>query len=469
MQMQLKINWRNNSSEDDPKKPHLSQILEYTFDGNIIVESLTLSPNVFSYDLFLSKDKLQNNYNGRIGVRVSSVFKLGTELYKEVGDWVWYGEIKGNLTYKAYATLTTFDVNIKNITIEVVPDVDVESKEFKESVSKNITGNERISSTPFRKIPIPNLTFDQSLPAQPQIDELRKRIKEVEPNINVNYILSKKNNYLDFDCISDAEERLYPTPETIDMSALGAEDFLACGYKIADGVSGNLNEFKGKPICIFGSKTSKGKVFDYVVLPTNTFNYDDGLEPLLSKLPNGFVTKIYFSGEIENISASIFSQVHVDEDDGVEIILNEGLKRISKDAFYGLKAKSIKFPNSLEEIGAYAFYSSWLTHVVIPPNVKKIGDYAFSRSEIRCFYIQQNSDNPLTLGKGVLNYCDSLSYCYLSGNIVFLPPDLFDGKKYLRQCILGEGIKTIPDKLFPPGTVYNVPISAGGPEWKTMK
>ena len=63
-----------------------------------------------------------------------------------------------------------------------------------------------------------------------------------------------------------------------------------------------------------------------------------------------------------------------------EIELQEGLKRIQKEAFAGCKAKEIHLPSSLEFIGKEAFRNSELESIIIPENVLEIEGGAFENS-----------------------------------------------------------------------------------------
>jgi len=61
------------------------------------------------------------------------------------------------------------------------------------------------------------------------------------------------------------------------------------------------------------------------------------------------------------------------------LLLPEGLERINKDAFNGVKVNKIVLPHGLKTIESQAFIDSTLTQIYIPDSVEFIGDSAFYR------------------------------------------------------------------------------------------
>lgn len=63
---------------------------------------------------------------------------------------------------------------------------------------------------------------------------------------------------------------------------------------------------------------------------------------------------------------------------GIEIVIDDSITSIGKDAFYGLKITNVIMPDTVTEIGRYAFFGCYnLQTVKMSSNLQSIGDFAF--------------------------------------------------------------------------------------------
>ena len=107
-----------------------------------------------------------------------------------------------------------------------------------------------------------------------------------------------------------------------------------------------------------------------------------------------------------------------------EVIIEEGITSIGKNAFRSATLKTISLPSTLTSIGDYAFYYSSLETVTIPANVTSIGEYAFANTPLTSVEFEENSK------------LESIGYL------------AFSGVDELTEIILPASVKTIASKAF---------------------
>ena len=134
-------------------------------------------------------------------------------------------------------------------------------------------------------------------------------------------------------------------------------------------------------------------------------------------------------------------------EEGTEIVLKEGTKRILSRAFSSCKKlRSIQIPESVVFIGDDAFEGSGLQSVIVPESVKTIGDYAFSS----CDSLKEVT-LPKTLtemGHSIFYDCHKLSSVNIPNNIKTIPYGTFWGCHNLTSVDISESVDSIMDYAF---------------------
>lgn len=117
-------------------------------------------------------------------------------------------------------------------------------------------------------------------------------------------------------------------------------------------------------------------------------------------------------------SSGIFSGSSV-----IKVTLNEGLDRISKDAFSECEnLKEITLPRTITRIGENAFTNSGITKVVLPEGLEIIGENAFAG-------------------------CTNLKEIVLPSTVKYIYSNTF-ANSGLTKVVLPEGLETIGDNAF---------------------
>lgn len=82
-------------------------------------------------------------------------------------------------------------------------------------------------------------------------------------------------------------------------------------------------------------------------------------------------------------------------------VIPKGISEIGKDAFYGVKLRSLVIPEGLTRIGEYAFAHTKLTTVHIPASLISIGEGAFAIKNLKAITVSK--ENPCFTGvEGIL-------------------------------------------------------------------
>ncbi|MGC7153957.1 leucine-rich repeat protein [Metamycoplasma hominis] len=141
---------------------------------------------------------------------------------------------------------------------------------------------------------------------------------------------------------------------------------------------------------------------------------------------NGFINSVSITGSIKEIGERAFLGCRNLE----EVILNEGLEKISVRAFLNTKIESITIPDSVKEIGSLAFNFSKISHISINSNNKNL--------EIKDnFLIDKNN-------KKILAYLDKkTTKVTIPSSIKEIDESAFFGCRNLKEVILNEGLEKI--------------------------
>lgn len=145
------------------------------------------------------------------------------------------------------------------------------------------------------------------------------------------------------------------------------------------------------------------------------------------------------------IGKSVLCKGNLEE--GTEIVIKEGTKRILSYAFYNQTGlKSIQLPESLISIGGEAFYKSGLESITIPQNVTYIGGSAFSNcNKLTSAVLPEN----LTEMKNyVFERCSSLTSVILPKVITTIPEGTFSSCTNLVSFVFPENVSCIKGNAF---------------------
>ena len=134
------------------------------------------------------------------------------------------------------------------------------------------------------------------------------------------------------------------------------------------------------------------------------------------------------------------------------VVIPEGIKRISMAAFYGCEdMKSVKLPDSIESIGEYAFsYCRGLSEIVIPKEINAIAAYAFEGcSGLRSVTFP---DGLISVQEYGFDGCTGLTDIVFPESFCYIFNGAFNGCSNLRNVIFPVGLKVIYPYAF-----YNCP------------
>lgn len=161
------------------------------------------------------------------------------------------------------------------------------------------------------------------------------------------------------------------------------------------------------------------------------------------------VLTIYGSGDMEDYD---FDQLKEPEWNEIwwvnitEVVIEEGVTSIGREAFYYSSLTSIDIANSVKSIGRKAFAYSLLEEVNIPDGVTEIGDRAFAD----CHQLESAviSKSVRELGVSVFSQCSSLRQVQLPSGLTDIPDHTLFGCEALQSIKLPEGLEIIGDYAF---------------------
>ena len=149
------------------------------------------------------------------------------------------------------------------------------------------------------------------------------------------------------------------------------------------------------------------------------------------------LTKLTIGKNVVSVPGRIVSGCEVLQD----VVIEEGVKSISPDAFRNSFIKSVSLPNSLETIGAKAFrYCTQLESVKIPSDVKKIEDYTFANCESlkKVSYGTSISE----IGEAAFFGCLSLDKISIPGNVKKIGYRAF-ANSGITSLVVKDGVEEI--------------------------
>ena len=148
----------------------------------------------------------------------------------------------------------------------------------------------------------------------------------------------------------------------------------------------------------------------------------------------------------------------------ISVTLNDSLRSIGSESFYGTsikelklplslryidieafaysKIREIKLPKSLRSIGRGAFMYSELLHIELPMSLTSIGKQAFENTNVR--QIDVGVEN---IPESCFENCDSLKYIRWTGEIKSIGRDAFRGCKSLESFTIPSSVTEISTSI----------------------
>ncbi|KAL7538930.1 hypothetical protein ACHAXR_008899, partial [Thalassiosira sp. AJA248-18] len=178
------------------------------------------------------------------------------------------------------------------------------------------------------------------------------------------------------------------------------------------------------------------------------------------------VTKVVFDSTVTEIEEGAFHDCRK----LVEVVLNEGLRKIEKRSFRYCNLRSIKIPSTVIEIGSGAFhgcinlrgvvlnegltkiegevfaYCCDLERIKLPSTVSEVGNLAFwDCSNLRDLVLNEGLRK---IGWGTFSDCRSLESIRLPSTVTEVGNGAFRHCRNLTHVVLNEGIQTIEGRTF---------------------
>lgn len=236
--------------------------------------------------------------------------------------------------------------------------------------------------------------------------------------------------------------------KTLTITSVGSEAFM--GYKNLQSVS-----FPNTVLSIGESAFEEDKLLADVVLP-------DSLLEIESKAFQGCTSlkTIRIPEKVVDLNYKVFGGCS----GLISVTLNDSLRSIGSESFYGTSIKELKlplslsnidteafayskireinFPKSLRSIGSSAFENSELLHIELPMSLTSIGKQAFKNTNVR--QIDVGVEN---IPKSCFEDCDSLKYIRWTGEIKSIGRDAFRGCKSLESFTIPSSVKEISTSI----------------------
>ncbi len=122
----------------------------------------------------------------------------------------------------------------------------------------------------------------------------------------------------------------------------------------------------------------------------------------------------------------------LNEEEITDLVIPEGVKSISQNAFRRLHIESVTLPEGLESIGDWAFSQcDNLTSITFPQSLKEIGYCAFTS----CHGLKSVTfeGDVSSIGEHAFSACHSLSTIFIKGNIGELKNEQFSGLSQIQN------------------------------------
>lgn len=128
-----------------------------------------------------------------------------------------------------------------------------------------------------------------------------------------------------------------------------------------------------------------------------------------------------------------------------KLVIPEGVKRISHQAFNGNSIKKVIFPSTLVSVDGFSMVKA-LKEVELPMGVKEIESRAFSHCESLKEIVIPSS--VVKLGDSAFSGCKNLKRVVLSPGIKEISSSAFWGCGKLEEIVIPEGVETIGEYAF---------------------
>lgn len=183
----------------------------------------------------------------------------------------------------------------------------------------------------------------------------------------------------------------------------------------------------------------------FSILLTNTHhstadNMQKLIKAMIRDLPPEAMDRLTLSEEKDRLEKC--------EDNGKEIIVDDGVRVVCKDAFKDKKQlKKITLPESLEDIESEAFRGcSKLEEIIIPAKTVRIGESAF-RDCISMKHLEINNDC-IKIGERAFENCAVLESVELPDGLTELYGGVFNSCKSLEKIDLPSKLTIIGENAF---------------------
>ena len=210
------------------------------------------------------------------------------------------------------------------------------------------------------------------------------------------------------------------------------------------------------------SDVSEENIFDYVE-PSLVYTSKCGDNVLFDYYSNGFC-HIYGNGPMKDYDVKAGTQgVNAPTESPVpnckQILIDDGVTTIGKNAFRGNSAESIYIGNDVESLGSYSFYNcKALKKISIGAKVRDVFSWAFSYSNsLECIKVDENNpyfkDTEGNLiskdGTRFVKFANSLICSYsIPDGIKTIEEDAFGDVTNLTSVCISDGVKEIKSYAF---------------------
>lgn len=236
--------------------------------------------------------------------------------------------------------------------------------------------------------------------------------------------------------------------KTLTITSVGSEAFM--GYKNLQSVS-----FPNTVLSIGESAFEEDKLLADVVLPDSLLEIGSNAFAVCTSLKT-----IRIPEKVVDLNYKVFGGCS----GLISVTLNDSLRSIGSESFYGTSIKELKlplslsnidteafayskireinFPKSLRSIGNGAFMNSELLHIELPMSLTSIGEQAFKNTKVR--QIDVGVEN---IPKSCFEDCDSLKYIRWTGEIKSIGRDAFGGCNSLESFTIPSSVTEISTSI----------------------
>ena len=211
---------------------------------------------------------------------------------------------------------------------------------------------------------------------------------------------------------------------------------------------------------------------EYTVVIEDTYNENHELieshviDCYASRVQNNLATKLTF-GRVtyngQNLDVAVGSGLCRNNDKITQIVLNEGVKEVRDEAFYGcISITSVNFPSTLKGIGSKAFFGCTLLPTVDLSNTKLTASLLGTQAFSGCIALQ-NVSLPdymefTRIPSEWFSDCTMLPSITIPNCVVTIDEGAFSGDTALTDIVFGQNphLSTIGDEVFSGCTALEV-------------